>query len=98
MAEKKWGLVKSFDVDHGELDGVQRNECFVLGYELRWIDELVKLPAAIDRPVHALNRERIEKSCRDAEREFSLTWCGDSAEEWMRLVVYPVAAQQTNTD
>lgn len=87
MADKKWGLVKSFSVDNGELDGVQRNECFVLGYELRWIDELLTKPEAIDRPVHALNRERIEASCRDSGREWNLTWTGDAAEEWMRLVV-----------
>ena len=64
----EFGLVKSFDVDHGELDGLRPNECFVLGYELAVIDELLKGDESISRPIHAENRQRIEKSCNDADR------------------------------
>lgn len=88
MAEYR--LKKSFNIDHGELDGLPRNQCFVLGYELRWIDELLELPDGFSRPVNVLNRERIEKSCRDAGREFKLTWLeGDSSESWLWLEVPP---------
>jgi hypothetical protein len=86
-----YGLVKSFDIDHGELDGLQPNECFVLGYELALIDELVKKPDAIAKPVHVENRERIEKSCRAAGRKFVLNWMeGDSSESWLWLAVDPI--------
>ena len=83
-----FGLVKSFDIDHGELDGLRPQECFVLGYELAEIDQLLKLGQAIERPVHAMNRARIETSCRDAGRRCSITWMpGDASETWQWLKV-----------
>ena len=86
MAE--FGLVKSFGIDHGELDGVSPQQCFVLGYELAQLDALLAAGKAIDKPVHAINQERIRKSCDDAERPYKLTWApGDSSESWMHLVV-----------
>lgn len=85
-------MVKSFDIDSGELDGIAPNECFVLGYELALVDEQLKnssLP--ISRPVHAHNRERIAKSCESSRRQFKLIWPhDDSSEEWMQLVVAPL--------
>lgn len=86
MAE--FGLVKSFGIDNGELDGLRPQECFVLGYELAMIDALLKEPKGFNRPVHAHNKERIEKACRDANRPFILRWMeGDSSESWMQLDV-----------
>lgn len=83
-----FGLVKSFDIDHGELDGLPSNECFVLGYELALVDCLLKHPEPISRPVHADNRQRIEKACRAAGRVFSLSWMqADSSETWLSLEV-----------
>lgn len=69
-----FGLIRSFNIDHGELDGLSQQQCFVLGYELGQIDELLKHYTSISRPVHAANRERIEKSCVDAGRAFRLRW------------------------
>ena len=86
MAE--FGMIKSFDIDHGELDGMTRQECFVLGYELASIDALLKGSRSISRPVHAANQERIKKSCHDASRTFLLIWPPDDcSEEWMQLDV-----------
>lgn len=83
-----FGLIKSFEIDNGELDGLRLQDCFVLGYELAQIDELLKQPNAIVKPVHALNQNRIKKSCEDAERSFKLYWSpGDSSESWMMLEV-----------
>ena len=83
-----FGLGKSFDIDDGELEGLSPQECFVLGYELAQIDHLVGEPGAASKPVHARNRERIEKSCRDAEREHTLTWMPeDTSESWMQLEI-----------
>ena len=88
--QREYGLVKSFDIDNGELDGLRPVDCFVLGYELAQIDALVKVDVQFERPVHAANRERIEKSCKDAGRAFTLRWMeGDSSETWMWLRVAP---------
>lgn len=86
-----YGLVKSFDIDNGELDGLPPHQCFVLGYELALIDESLKMPGAIGKPVHSHNRSRIEKACRDSDRRFSLTYMHDDAsEEWLWLAVEPM--------
>jgi hypothetical protein len=84
----QFGLIKSFDIDHGELDGLIAQECFVLGYELAEIDALLKRPQPIQKPVHAANRERIEKSCKDSGRPYRLLWMDvDPSESWMTLSV-----------
>lgn len=31
---KEFGLIESFDIDGNQLDGLSRQDCFVLGYEL----------------------------------------------------------------
>lgn len=86
MAE--FGLVKSFGIDGGELDGLSPQECFVLGYELGQIDSLLKGPDEFRQPVHAENQSRIELACKDARRKFKLTWLeGDVSESWLLLEV-----------
>lgn len=86
MAE--FGLVKSFDIDNGQLDSVSQQQAFVLGYELAQIDGLLAAGVQISRPVHGDNFGRIEKSCNDANRSFKLTWsANDSSESWMQLEV-----------
>ena len=86
-----FGLLKPFDIDHGELAGLRQQDCFVLGYELAQIDFLLKLPEEINKPVHADNKDRITKSCADSGREFHLNWMpGDLSESWMLLQVAPI--------
>jgi len=86
----KFGLVKSFEIDNGELDHLRPKDCFVLGYELARIDSLLATGEAISQPVHADNKNRIESSCRDAERTYRLNWmAGDCSESWMMLEVAP---------
>lgn len=86
MAE--FGLVKSFQIDHGELDGLRPQECFVLGYELAQVDQLLQGTARIRQPVHAANRSRIESSCIKSGRAYALTWLpGDVSESWLLLEV-----------
>lgn len=81
-----WGLVKAFDVDSGELDGLTPAQCFVLGYELATIDAAVKIGEAIATNVHAENRERIAKTFEMAGRKCRLTWMqGDPSESWLWL-------------
>ena len=82
-------MVRSFDIDHGELDGMSPQECFVLGYELASIDaRLAAGETILSQPVHAENRERIEKRCLASGRRFLLTWHpDDTSESWMLLSV-----------
>ena len=84
----QYGLIKSFGIDDGELDNISPQQCFVLGYELAQIDQLLTHPAAISKPVNAANRERIEAACRQSGRPCSLNWLqGDLSESWMQLEV-----------
>ena len=88
-------LFKPFDIDDGQLDGLTAQQCFVLGYELAEVDALLKLPAEIQKPVHAGNRERIERWCKESGREFRLLWMeGDVSESWLKLCVAPAEAPQ----
>lgn len=92
MAE--FGLIKSFHIDHGELDRLTKQQCFVLGYELAQVDYLLTQPDAILQPVHSDNRERIEESCSDSGREYTLRWMPvDPGEAWMMLEVAPMGEQ-----
>lgn len=88
MAE--FGLIKSFQIDNGELDGLRPKDCFVLGYELAQVDQLLKAPDGIRQPVHVENRARIMSACKDAGRTCRLTWLsGDVSESWLLLEVAP---------
>jgi len=85
-----FGLIKSFAIDNGELDGLTAQEVFVLGYELAQIDQSLTVHEPFGRLVHADNRARIESACRDAAREFTLAWLeGDESESWLWLAVGP---------
>jgi hypothetical protein len=87
MAE--YALVKSFQIDDGELKDLSQQQCFVLGYELAQIDEMLKGEKPFTKLVRGDNSSRIQKSCLDAGRKFELSWMPeDSSEEWMWLSVY----------
>ena len=88
MAE--FGLKKSFEIDNGQLDGLSPQECFVLGYELAKIDDMLESEVdGFDQICHTANRQRIVKSCRDAGRKFRCVSILDS--EWMTLQVDPLS-------
>lgn len=83
-----FGLIKSFGIDHGELDGIRPQQCFVLGYELALIDNLLAGDDEIVRPVNAENRERVQAACKEAGREYRIQWMpGDQSESWLLLEV-----------
>ena len=86
-----FGLFKPFGIDHGQLDELTAQQCFVLGYELGEIETLLQQPDEIQKPVHADNRERIERFCAESGRAFRLAWMpGDQSESWMILSVAPI--------
>lgn len=85
---QEFGLVKSFDVDDGQLDGLSPQEIFVLGYELGRLDTQLSPPDSYQPFFHADNKERIEKSFADAGIEMELKFAaGDSSENWLTLHV-----------
>lgn len=85
-----FGLLKSFGIDNGELDGLTPQQCFVLGYELAQIDTLLAGNEEINKPFNADNRTRIESACRDSGRPFAIQWLpGDVSESWMQVRVPP---------
>lgn len=87
MAE--FEMFRSFHIDNGELDDLRRNECFVLGYELGQVDELLNHhPQAFSKYIHANNQDRVKQACEQSGRKFALTWMSnDSSETWMWLQV-----------
>src|SRR5690606_34881181 len=82
-----FNLQKSFNIDNGELDGLSPQECFVLGYELAQIDSLTTYGAPFEKPVHAANKERIEKSLEGLPYELKYM-SDDVSETWMLLTVW----------
>lgn len=84
----EFGLIQPFDIDHGELDGLPLNECFVLGYEFALVVETLKKPDRFCQPVHARNQDRIAKACKASGRQWSLKWmAADVSEDWLQLTI-----------
>lgn len=86
MSDAEFRPVRPFDIDSGQLDGLRPQDCFVLGYELAIVDEAIRCPLPIGRPVHAKNRDRIEAQFKRAGRDCSMTFMhDDQSEEWLWL-------------
>lgn len=82
----EYGLVESFGVDNGELDGLAAHECFTLGYELALVHADLDKPEAFTRTVRVENRERIERAAEKRNRRISLTYMhADASESWLHL-------------
>lgn len=83
-----FGLVRSFDIDDGELDGLTPQRCFVLGYELALIDGELSSPDQFQRTIHLENKERAGRACEKAGREHKFAFLHDDASEnWVQLMV-----------
>lgn len=94
MAE--FEMFRPFHIDNDELKGLRPQECFVLGYELATIDELLKRPEPISRPVHSENGFRIREACEKSGRSFVLRWTCDISEMWMQLDVEATDAKPSS--
>jgi len=94
MENAEFGLVESFDIDNGELDGLTPQNCFVLGFELAQIIALARHPGGSQRPVHLANKARIEKHLRKAPRQFKLEYMPDGSETWAWLALEPISGEQ----
>lgn len=83
------GLIESFHIDDGELDGLTPQECFVLGYELASIcAEAEHSDGELSKLIHAENLERIKAALRKRGREFSFEFMAeDQSEMWVQLTI-----------
>jgi len=85
MIEKSgWGLVESFGVDDGELDGLTPAQCFTLGvewerfYQRLMSDELFKML------INEHNHDRIQTLVKKHARRYDLTNMGSG---WYEVTV-----------
>lgn len=86
----EFGLIDSFYVDDGELDGLSPANCFVLGCEWsKIIDTIDSDYGQLRFIVHSNNQFRIEKAIEKRNRKYEWTWpANDSSEDWIYLKVY----------
>jgi hypothetical protein len=86
-----WQPIRPFGIDNGELDHLERHECFTLGYELCRIDKAAESPEAYVAPVRKDNQDRIRFVLGQHNRKFTLTYMhGDVSENWMWLTIEAV--------
>jgi len=76
----EYELVQSFWVDDGELDGISKPECFVLGFEFCLVLADLDTGREFYRPIHEANAERIERACNERGRTSDIAptiegWC-----------------------
>jgi hypothetical protein len=84
----KFELYRPFDIDDDELSGLTSQECFVLGYELCQVDDLLSRNISFAKPIHMHNKIRIDKACKDKNKTYSITWLQeDKSESWLWLEV-----------
>lgn len=84
--EHDFGLIRSFNIDDGELGDASQQECFVLGYELAQVDAAIESGKGMSRPIHTANRERVESHARKHGREFRIAFMHDDvSENWMQF-------------
>ena len=88
--DSEFSLQDSFYVDDGELDGLDRANCFVLGCEWNHIIKTIEQDSnELNFIVHSNNKFRIEKAIEKRNRKYKWTWpTGDISENWMYLKVY----------
>ena len=88
-----FGLIRSFDIDGDELQGLSPQQCFVLGYELAQVDAIIESGGGCaDKIIHQENRSRIERYCTVKGVECETSWMhNDPSESWCSLTILPAA-------
>ena len=92
-----YGLVRSFSIDDGELEGLSSQECFVLGYELATVDhKLTTVTEGFTQTVHSENITRIQEYCSRLNRSCTVRFFNnDKSESWAEITI---ARQQTEEE
>lgn len=84
----QFGLIETFDIDDGQLEGHTPAGCFVLGYELARISEWAehRPEAMAGLLVHASNQSRVAAALTLRNRRFRWRWPhDDQSEQWVYL-------------
>lgn len=62
--------LRSFEVDHTELEGIPASEAYVLGIEWGIIWQRAQSPAPVQVWVHSANADRVQHMLRELQRRF----------------------------
>lgn len=87
-----FGLVDSFNIDNGELNGLEGHVCFVLGCEWQNVVSTVDLnrDRSLSFTVHSVNKDRLQAAMERRKRVTLWRWPSDDiSEEWVYLDVGP---------
>lgn len=79
-----WGMVESFHIDNGELDGLSLHQAFVLGVEWQMVYEKLQSGKGFRQAIRAENEQRICALLERNGREFA---CICSHDDWRDLRV-----------
>lgn len=82
---QEFELMEPFDIDNGELDGIDLRTVFCLGYECCQLHELLDTGRAFRKTVHIESIKRVTNMCQRRGREFSIDT--DIGSEWFSLSV-----------
>jgi len=87
--ESEFESIEPFYIDDGQLDNLNKQECFVLGYELSTICFLAETnKEKIEKTVHANNLDRITSALNKRKRTYSFVWPHDDiSETWIYLTI-----------
>lgn len=80
-----FGLIQSFAIDGGELDGLLPAHVFVLGFELGEVTRQFESGEPFKRLIHIANLHRIGLAAKRFGRRWRWMPCGDQGEEWAML-------------
>lgn len=82
MSEEGYSFVEPFDIDHGELDGLAPEQCFVLGVEREMCLSFIEHPDHESMQIHSANLRRILRMAR--RRGVELAW-EDHGDGWATI-------------
>ncbi len=86
---REWGMVQSFHIDNGELQGLRLEDVFVLGVEFQmFFHSATHLDDAFSLQMHPENEARVCAMLRKHGRDFRVRYMpGDVSESWKMVDV-----------
>lgn len=77
-----WECVESFHIDHGELQGLSQELCFVLGVEWEQIRNRLEIGGMFSKLVHPENEDRIRRMVVRHGGSIEVLWRTD---DWVQV-------------
>ncbi len=86
MSDQEFRPIRTFHIDNGELGDASQQQCFVLGYELAQVDAAIESGAAMSRPIHAANKDRVFDHAKSHGRYVQISYMHDDrSESWVQF-------------